>query len=254
VDLADLEARLGAQIVQESVVEWDESAGSARAWRRARLGALVLREAPDRDPDPDPAAVAAVLLAALAADGFRALPWSEQARGIQRRVAFLRALDASWPDLSDDALAVSSGSWLAPRLQGLRRLDEVRRLDLARLLADALTWEQRAALDRLAPTHVTVPSGSRVAIDYADPSAPVLAVRLQELFGLGETPRIADGSVPLILHLLSPARRPVQVTRDLANFWRTGYFTVRKELKGRYPKHYWPDDPLVAEPRRGVRR
>ena len=120
------------------------------------------------------------------------------------------------------------------------------RVDLAGALLDALTWEQRRLLDTDAPTHVAVPSGSRIPVDYADPAAPVLAVRLQELFGLAETPRVARGRVPLTLHLLSPARRPVQVTSDLAGFWRGSYFDVRKELRGRYPKHPWPDDPASA--------
>jgi ATP-dependent helicase HrpB len=122
----------------------------------------------------------------------------------------------------------------------------VEALDPSTLLVDALGWEQRRALDALAPTHVTVPTGSRIPVDYSDPSAPVLAVRLQELFGLAETPSVAMGKVPLTLHLLSPARRPVQVTRDLAGFWRSSYFDVRRDLRGRYPNHEWPEDPLAA--------
>jgi len=122
------------------------------------------------------------------------------------------------------------------------------RLDLTTILESMLAWDQRRRLDEQAPTHVDVPSGSRIPVDYSDPDAPVLAVRLQEVFGWTETPRIAGGRVPLTLHLLSPARRPVQVTRDLASFWRTTYFDVKKDLKGRYPKHYWPDDPLAATP------
>jgi ATP-dependent helicase HrpB len=127
-------------------------------------------------------------------------------------------------------------------------------VDLAGALLDLLSWHQRADLDRLAPSHVTVPSGSRVPVDYGDPGAPVLAVRLQEMFGLTETPRVGGGKVPLTIHLLSPAGRPVQVTRDLAGFWRTTYYDVRKDLRGRYPRHHWPDDPLKAEPTRRVRR
>ena len=126
-------------------------------------------------------------------------------------------------------------------------------MDLGEALLTGVEWSARRRLDELAPTHWTVPSGSRVAIDYADPHAPVLAVRLQELFGATETPRIAGGRLALTLHLLSPARRAVQITRDLASFWRNTYFEVRKDLKGRYPKHYWPDDPLVAEPTRRTR-
>jgi ATP-dependent helicase HrpB len=120
-------------------------------------------------------------------------------------------------------------------------------VDLASALLAHVPWDRRAALDELAPTHFAVPSGSRIRIDYSDPRAPVLAVRLQEMFGLADTPRIARGAVPLTIHLLSPAHRPVQVTRDLAGFWRTSYFDVRKEMRGRYPKHHWPEDPLTAE-------
>jgi ATP-dependent helicase HrpB len=140
-----------------------------------------------------------------------------------------------------------------PALSGLRRWSDVEALDLAAVLVGRLTWAQRAALDDLAPTHVVVPTGSRVRVDYADPAAPVLAVRLQELFGVADTPRIAGGRVALTLHLLSPAHRPVQVTRDLAGFWRSSYFDVRKDLRGRYPRHPWPDDPLAAEPTRRVK-
>ncbi|NUR20456.1 MAG: ATP-dependent helicase HrpB, partial [Gemmatimonadaceae bacterium] len=148
------------------------------------------------------------------------------------------------------ALGGSVGGWLAPHLHGMRRLDDLRRLDLGALLLDRLGWKRRAELDAIAPTHVEVPSGSRIPVDYSDAGAPVLAVRLQEMFGLTETPRVGGGRVPLTLHLLSPAHRPVQVTRDLAGFWRTGYFDVRKDLRGRYPKHHWPDDPLAATPTR----
>ena len=151
--------------------------------------------------------------------------------------------------MGDDALLGSLEAWLEPALAGITRLDAVRVDDA---LLQRLDWSQRARLDELAPTHLAVPTGSRIRVDYADPAAPVLAVRLQELFGMRESPMLA-GRVPVVMHLLSPAMRPVQVTRDLAGFWRSGYFDVRKELKGRYPKHYWPDDPLSAEPRRGTR-
>ena len=179
---------------------------------------------------------------------FDVLPWDDGASRTRERITFIRTLDAGWPDVSDEALAESLEEWLGPRSAGLSRLDDLARVDLSAALLDLLSWEQRAALDRLAPTHVTVPSGSRIPVDYSDPALPVLAVRLQEMFGLTETPRVGGGAVPLTLHLLSPAGRPVQVTRDLAGFWRTTYFEVRKDLKGRYPRHHWPDDPLEAEP------
>jgi len=156
--------------------------------------------------------------------------------------------------VSDATLTAGLERWLAPGLRGFRRLDQLDRVDLESLLLDLVPWDRRAAVDAWAPTHVKVPSGSRIAIDYSDPAAPVLAVRLQELFGLTDTPTVARGRVPLTLHLLSPARRPIQVTRDLAGFWRTTYFEVRKDLRGRYPKHQWPDDPLQASPVRQAKR
>ncbi|MBX6332371.1 MAG: ATP-dependent helicase HrpB [Gemmatimonadaceae bacterium] len=246
VTLEALEAHAGAQIACDAVIAWDPEARAVVARERERLGALVLRDRALRDPDPD--AVVAAFVEGIARAGVGALPWSDAARGVRARLQFLHALDPSWPDVSDAALTATLETWLGPHLYGCTRWDDLRALDLAELLRGLLTWEQRTALDELAPTHYTVPSGSRVPIDYGDPAAPVLAVRLQEMFGCAETPRIARGAVPLTVHLLSPARRPVQVTRDLAGFWRSTYFDVRKELKGRYPKHYWPDDPMQATP------
>jgi ATP-dependent helicase HrpB len=245
---AELDELFSGQVVDEEVVEWDATAGSIRARRRERLGAIVLREVPVREPDED--AVARVLLAAIVRGDGVAVQWTGAAQRLRERLAFLRALDASWPDVSDAALGESMEQWLLPRLVGLRTRADVERLDPGAVLLEALSWEQRRALDALAPTHVTVPTGSRIAVDYGDPQAPALAVRLQELFGLADTPRVAGGAVPLTLQLLSPARRPVQVTRDLAGFWRSSYFEVRKDLRGRYPKHEWPDDPLAAAPTR----
>ncbi|MBV9774215.1 MAG: ATP-dependent helicase HrpB, partial [Gemmatimonadetes bacterium] len=246
VGLDEIRAHFAEQVETEEGVAWDEEARAVRARRRERLGALTLREA--ALPDPDPEAVAAALLAGIAAEGVEALPWSRAARQLQERLVFLHRIDASWPDASDAALLATLPKWLGPHLYGMRRLDEVQRVDLSEALLAPLPWDRRAALDELAPTHLVVPSGSRIPIDYSDPQAPVLAVRLQEVFGLTETPRIARGAVPLTLHLLSPAHRPVQVTRDLASFWRGTYFEVKKDLKGRYPRHYWPDDPLQATP------
>lgn len=200
--------------------------------------------------DPDPEAVTRVLLEGIRRGGLEQLPWSASARRIRARLAFLHRLDPGWPD---EALAADPEAWLAPSLGGIRRWEGLGRLDLGARLLDRLSWDRRAKLDDWAPSHIEVPSGSRVLVDYNDPAAPLLAVRLQQLFGLMETPAVARGRVPLTLQLLSPARRPVQVTRDLAGFWRTTYFDVR-DLKGRYPKHHWPEDPLVAEPTRHARR
>ena len=156
--------------------------------------------------------------------------------------------------MSTEALTATLADWLGPRLGGIRRLAALTEVDLEQALLDRLDWRRRGDLDRLAPERWEAPTGSRLAIDYTDPAAPVLPVKLQELFGVEAGPTVLEGRVPLTLHLLSPAMRPVQVTRDLAGFWRTGYFDVRKDLRGRYPKHDWPEDPLTARPTRGVRR
>ncbi|MGQ0813259.1 MAG: ATP-dependent helicase HrpB [Gemmatimonadota bacterium] len=227
-------------------------AGSVQAVVREQLGALVLKESTAGNVAPED--VARALLRDILARGIESLAWSRSAIQLRERVAFMHHHDARWPDFSLDALANRAHEWLLPHLSGMRSRSAVAKLDLAAVLASALSWQQRAQLDHLAPTHLTVPTGSNIFIDYSNPDAPFAAVRLQEVFGLRETPRLAAGLVPLTLQLLSPAQRPVQVTRDLASFWQTGYFEVRKELKGRYPKHYWPDDPLMAEPTRGARR
>jgi ATP-dependent helicase HrpB len=181
--------------------------------------------------------------------GLACLPWSGELSKWRERVELLRRLDpdSGWPDLSDQALLDGLEEWLAPYLTGITRRAHLTRLDLSQALRALVSWDMARRLDDLLPTHVTVPSGSRVPIDYSG-ETPVLAVRLQEMFGCADTPRILDGKVPLLLHLLSPARRPVQVTRDLASFWVNAYHAVKADLKGQYPKHWWPDDPMQAEP------
>ena len=238
-------------IRRETEVRWDAESRAVRARERLRIGAVTLRETPAANPDPD--AVAEALLAGVRESGLELLPWTRETRQFCQRAQFMRRLDPSWPDFSEEALRDTLPEWLGPHVAGMRSAADLQRLDLRAALASRLTWEQRRWLDEWAPTHLTVPSGSRLPVDYSDPEGPVLAVRLQELFGLAETPRIAGGRVPVTLHLLSPAMRPVQVTRDLASFWRTTYAEVRKELKGRYPKHDWPEDPLAASPSRGPR-
>jgi ATP-dependent helicase HrpB len=252
ITLPEIEAHFANALVREDVLEWDDAARAVVGRRRRRLGALVLQEGPL--PDPDPAEAARVVLEVVRREGIEGLPWSEAARQTRQRLGFLHHLDPIWPDVSSEGLTLELEDWLGRRLEGVRRWDQLARLDLGELLLDRLPRDRRAAMSEWAPTHVEVPSGSRIPVDYSDPSAPVLAVRLQELFGLTETPRVGRGRVPLTLHLLSPARRPVQVTRDLAGFWRTTYFEVRKDLKGRYPKHSWPDDPLQAQPTRQAKR
>lgn len=247
ITLAEIEDSFADSIETVELCAWDPREESVAARRQRRLGRLTLEDKPlDR---PDPAALAQAMAEGVRGLGLECLPWTPALRGLRRRVAFLAGLDpeAGWPDLSDATLLETLEAWLVPYLPGLTRRAHLTRLDLAAALEGLLPYDQRRRLDTLAPTHVTVPSGSRLPIDY-DGDVPVLAVRLQEMFGCAETPRIAEGRVPLLLHLLSPARRPVQVTRDLASFWANAYRQVRADLKGQYPKHWWPDDPMQAEP------
>ena len=249
LERADMDALFGAQIERTVRVEYDVETATVRARAEERLGAIVLRSVQHGQASTDE--IVAAQLAAVAAHGVRILPWTEAALALRARLAFLHAHVPEWPDVSDDVLTATAGEWLAPWLDGRR--DTLRRLDVVEALLGRLPWPLRSRLDELAPSHIEVPSGSRVRVDYDDPAAPTLAARLQELFGWTETPRIADGTIPVTIHILSPARRPVQVTRDLRSFWQHGYFEVRKELRGRYPKHFWPDDPLAAPATRRVR-
>lgn len=244
LSLEDIRTDFGEQIVRADVVEWDERTRSVKAVQRVSLGAITLEEKPQRTPDAE--SVRAALCAQLVRLGADTWPWREGALHLRERLAFLHAQDASWPNVSSEALVATLPEWLAPYLDGVRTWAQLEQVDWHEALLSLVPWNQRAALDRLAPTHMEVPSGSRITLDYTDPTAPVLAVKLQEVFGWTSTPMLFDGRVPLTLHLLSPAQRPVQVTRDLAGFWKSSYFEVRKELRGRYPRHPWPDDPLTA--------
>jgi ATP-dependent helicase HrpB len=252
VSQADIEAHFAARIAEVEEVYWAADAGRVIARRRRTLGALTLGEAPLADPDA--AAVATAVIAGIREAGIEALPWTAETRQLRERLEFLHRLDPdAWPASSGPALEGTLEEWLLPFLAGVRRLTDLRRVDLAAALLARLPWERRGRLDDLAPTHLAVPSGSNVRIDYSDPEAPALAVRLQEVFGLDRTPSVGGGRIPLTMKLLSPAQRPVQVTRDLASFWEDAYFEVRKELRGRYPKHHWPEDPRSAEPTRRTR-
>jgi ATP-dependent helicase HrpB len=245
LDEATLEAVLGDRIAWVETVAWDPSEQAVATRRQRRLGALVLADA--ALPNPDPAAVTAALLEGVRRLGLDALPWRDGAMALRRRVGFARALEGkAWPDWSDAALIETLEEWLGPHLGGMRRRSDLDRLDLGQILSTALGWERQRALDALAPATIPIPSGRRAAIDYADPAQPVLAVKLQEMFGQAETPRVGNGKVPVAIHLLSPAGRPLQVTRDLAGFWAGSYAEVRKDMRGRYPRHPWPDDPLAA--------
>lgn len=244
---AEIEEHFAASIRSEAAVVWDRRDEVVRASRQRRLFNLMLDEQKLDAAAPD--AVAAAMAEGVRAMGLNCLPWTDELSKWRERVALLRRLDpdGGWPDLSDQALLDGVGEWLAPYLSGVTRRAHLGRLDLSQALRALVPWELSRRLDELVPTHVTVPSGSRVPIDYSG-EVPVLAVRLQEMFGCADTPRILGGKLPLLLHLLSPARRPVQVTRDLASFWANAYHAVKADLKGQYPKHWWPDDPMQAEP------
>lgn len=247
IDAAWLEQDFAAHFSARRVQQWNERDARAEAFLERRFDAIVLerRPVPVTADDAQPA-----LLAAIRGRGLASLPWNETTQQLRTRLACLRAWcpELALPDLSDATLAATLETWLTPFLGRATRLEAIDGALLAQALAALLTHAQRQVIDAEAPTRLRVPSGHEHAITYAVDAAPVLAVKLQELFGLAATPRIAKGRVPLTLHLLSPARRPIQVTRDLASFWSLTYAEVKKELKGRYPKHPWPDDPWTATP------
>jgi ATP-dependent helicase HrpB len=240
----------------QDAVRWDARSGALVAQRERRVGALVLETRPLSDL-PHAARVEA-LAGAIREGGLHLLTFSPEAAALRARAGSLRSWrpgEAEWPDLSDAALLATLEDWLGPHLAGVRTRDDLGRVKLLPALQASLPWPLSGRLDDLAPTHLTVPSGSRVRLAYqADGSAPILAVKLQELFGLADTPAVNGGRTPVLLHLLSPAGRPVQITQDLRSFWNSSYFEVRRDLRGRYPKHPWPDDPWTHAPTRLVKR
>ena len=231
------------QVQQRDTLIWDDGRGQLLARRQRRLGALLLDDRPLARPAP--ALLREGLLAQLRRGGLGQLGWTAEAQQLRGRLAFVHGLDPDgWPAVDDDTLLAELEPWLGPRLEGLASLAELQRLDLPAALLDRLDWRQRSQLDTLAPVRWPLPGGRGGRIDYSG-DEPVLSSRLQDFFGLTEGPRLAGGRHALLLHLLSPAGRPAAVTRDLASFWRQGYPLVRKDLRGRYPKHRWPEDPLA---------
>jgi ATP-dependent helicase HrpB len=249
---AEIESHFADQIEIADEITFDRSALAVRARRRKTLHAITLSEAPlALKPSAE---TARVLADGLVAAGLDTLPWSKPAKQWRDRVMFLRKAEGEpWPDLSDNALAAQREAWLVPALDDKTSLKELSAGDLSDALMTLLPWELRARLEREAPTHFEAPTGTQLAIDYEAEQGPTIAVRLQELFGLNTHPSIAKGKVPLVLELLSPAHRPVQVTRDLPGFWRGSYAAVRSDLRGRYPRHPWPEDPASAMPTRRVK-
>jgi ATP-dependent helicase HrpB len=245
LDEAELFAAVAHRIDVKDVVETD-AGGRFQAKRVERIGALVLSE---RAITIDDAVIERALLNQALKQGVAALPWGEPAKGLRARIGFLRALHGDpWPDLSDEALAAQADTWLSGALIGIRSLAGLRPEALEAALRTLVPWDLQAKLDRLAPARFTAPTGSSVAIDYAAQGGPRVELRVQELFGLAVHPTLAEGRIPLTLALTSPARRPIQVTRDLPSFWGGSWAEVKKQMRGRYPRHPWPDDPLAAPP------
>jgi ATP-dependent helicase HrpB len=242
----DLETHFAAHIKDADIVRWDSRTQAIIANRQRRLGALILEDRPLASPDPE--AIAEAMTKGIADMGLTVLPWSDAAQTLKSRVRFLRRIlpEDGWPDLSDDALLGTLSDWLTPYLAGMTRRAHLERLDMLTIISNLIPHDLKRRLDKLAPRHVTIPSGADITIDYATDGDPVLRARLQEMFGLKETPRIADGRALLRIELLSPARRPLAVTQDLKSFWVNAYPHVRSEMRGRYPKHPWPEDPLSA--------
>jgi ATP-dependent helicase HrpB len=252
IALADIDTHFADRIETADEVSFDRGAMALRARRRRTLQAMTLSEAPLALTTS--AETARVLADGLIAAGVEQLPWSKPARQWRDRVMFLRKAEGdAWPDLSDQALAARREDWLVPILHDKTSVKDLSASELSEALTTLLPWELRARLEQEAPTHFEAPTGTMLAIDYQAEQGPTIAVRLQELFGLTAHPSIAKGAVPLVLELLSPAHRPVQVTRDLPGFWRGSYAAVRSDLRGRYPRHPWPEDPANAMPTRRVK-
>ncbi|HEY4807209.1 MAG TPA: ATP-dependent helicase C-terminal domain-containing protein [Roseiarcus sp.] len=244
--LDDIERIAGASIHTQDELSFDRASASLRARRRRRFGALTLAEQTLPVPEDDAAALA--LARGVLSLGLARLPWTRELKQRRDRVMFLRRADGeAWPDLSDEVLSAAPG-WLAPFLVGKTKLDAIGADDLASALEAALPWDLARRLPQEAPTHFQAPTGTAAPIDYEAEGGPAIALRVQELFGLSEHPALAGGRIPLTLHLLSPANRPIQITRDLPGFWRGSWAAVRSDLRGRYPRHFWPEDPAAAAP------
>lgn len=254
LDIDALVASVPGLLTQSDSVEWDETQGTLKAFRRTQIGQLVIKVQPLAKPSEDELHQA--MLNGIRDRGLGVLNWSSQAQQLRVRLACAAKWlpEHSWPDVSDEALLRDLDSWLLPEMAGVHSLRALKNIDINRALQNLLAWSMRQRLDSVLPTHYTVPTGSQIAIRYDADNPPVLAVRMQEMFGEAQTPVIAEGRVPLVLELLSPAQRPLQITRDLTAFWNGAYREVQKEMKGRYPKHVWPDSPATALPTRRTKK
>ncbi len=254
VDIEALAAQLPAMVMQRTAVEWDEEKGTLRAWKRQQIGRLTLRAQPLAKPADEELQQA--LLDWVRAQGLSVLNWEGAAEQLRVRLQCAQAWlpEAEWPAMDEEPLLAALEQWLLPSLNGVRDLRGLKQVNLAEALSRLLDWQQKQRLDNALPTHYTVPTGSRLPIRYEAGKPPALAVRLQEMFGEQRSPMLAEGRIPVVLELLSPAHRPLQITGDLAAFWQGAYREVQKEMKGRYPKHVWPDDPATAAPTRRTKK
>ncbi|MBU6519471.1 MULTISPECIES: ATP-dependent helicase HrpB [Pantoea] len=254
VEMDALRQQCPQLVEQRTDVDWDDDKGTLRAWKREAIGALILRAQPQARPEPE--ILHPAMLRWIREKGLAVLGWTPEAEQLRVRLqcAAQWLPEEAWPTLDDDTLLASLEHWLLPEMGAVRDLKGLQSVNLVSALLHLLTWSQRQRLDTVLPTHYTVPTGSRLPIRYDAEKPPVLAVRMQEMFGEAQNPAVADGRVPLVLELLSPAHRPLQITRDLAAFWRGAYPEVQKEMKGRYPKHPWPDDPASALPTRRTKK
>jgi ATP-dependent helicase HrpB len=254
VDIETLCQQQPALIERRTEVEWDEEKGTLRAFRREQIGALILKTQPMARPEPE--VLHAAMLRWIVEKGLSVLGWTPEAEQLRLRIqcAARWLPEESWPATDDETLLESLPQWLLPQMSAVRDLRSLQAVNLTTALLHLLTWSQRQRLDTVLPTHYTVPTGSRLPIRYDVEKPPALAVRIQEMFGEAQNPTVAEGRIPLVLELLSPAQRPLQITRDLAAFWRGAWPEVRKEMKGRYPKHPWPEDPATALPTRRTKK
>ncbi|MFQ6791068.1 ATP-dependent helicase HrpB [Serratia marcescens] len=254
VDIEALAAQLPTMVMQRTAVEWDEEKGTLRAWKRQQIGRLTLRVQPLAKPADEELQQA--LLDWVRAQGLSVLNWEGAAEQLRVRLQCAQAWlpEAEWPAMDEEPLLAALDQWLLPSLNGVRDLRGLKQVNLAEALSRLLDWQQKQRLDNALPTHYTVPTGSRLPIRYEAGKPPALAVRLQEMFGEQRSPMLAEGRIPVVLELLSPAHRPLQITGDLAAFWQGAYREVQKEMKGRYPKHVWPDDPATAVPTRRTKK
>ncbi|WMY73667.1 ATP-dependent helicase HrpB [Buttiauxella selenatireducens] len=254
LDIDVLTAKCPSLLNQSDSIEWDETQGTLKAYRRTQIGKLVVKVQPLAKPSEEELHQA--MLNGIREKGLAILNWSPHAQQFRLRLACAAKWlpEVAWPDVSDNALLRNLDSWLLPELHGVHSWRALKNIDVTRALQNLLDWNTRVRLDSALPTHYTVPTGSQIAIRYDDENPPVLAVRMQEMFGEARTPVIAEGRVPLVLELLSPAQRPLQITRDLTAFWNGAYREVQKEMKGRYPKHVWPDSPADAQPTRRTKK